>query len=68
MGAYYSKDKNIETLVRDLIKQGWSAVKSKHWQIYTPDGRWKVAVPMTPSCPRAFMNFKADVRRLQRSN
>ena len=35
---------------------------SKHPYLKRPDGR-KCIIPGSPSCPRAFMNFRSDVRR-----
>lgn len=59
----YSQDKNINTVVKDLIDVGWKAVKKKrHWQLMSPIGR-VLTVPSTPSDIRAVKNFICDVRR-----
>ena len=33
----YSKDKNIDSLVRELISEGWGSVRGKgHWKLKSP--------------------------------
>ena len=61
----YSKDKDVDTLVRSLLDEGWQPVKRKrHWQVVSPTGT-KLTVPVTPSDGRAFMNFRGDVKRFK---
>jgi hypothetical protein len=61
----YSNDKNINTLVNQLLKyKGWSIKRGRHPILVTPMGR-KLTVPSTPSDFRAYKNFKLDIRRLQ---
>ncbi|MDI4667627.1 hypothetical protein AAEU31_02355 [Pseudoalteromonas sp. SSMSWG5] len=61
----YSSDKDINMLVRALLKKkGWSIRQGKHPKLITPSG-FKVTVPSTPSDFRAFKNFKNDIRRLK---
>ena len=61
----YSNDKDVDTLVRELLDEGWTPTKRKrHWQVVSPSGT-KLTVPVTPSDGRAFMNFRGDVRRLK---
>mgnify|MGYP000920358706 CR=1 FL=1 len=60
----YSRDKNIATFVRDLVRQGWQYhMGGRHGKLISPTGRW-MPVPCTPSDHRAFLNFKRDIRRL----
>ena len=62
----YSKDKNIDSLVRELISEGWSSTRKKgHWQIKPPTGNKIQTIPVTPSDGRAFMNFRGDIRRIK---
>ena len=60
----YSNSKDINCLIKKLIKQGWSyKVGKKHGRIIAPNGR-KLTVPSTPSDCRAYYNFRGDVRGL----
>jgi hypothetical protein len=60
----YSKDKNIDSLVCEMLEKGWQPVKRKrHWQVVSPTGI-KLTIPVTPSDGRAWMNFRGDVRRV----
>ena len=61
----YSTDKNINSLVHQLLKQNqWQIRRGRHPVLIAPTGK-RLAVPGTPSDRRAFINFKQDVRRLQ---
>jgi len=61
----YSSDKDINMLVRILLKKkGWSIKQGRHPRLITPSGV-KITVPSTPSDFRAFKNFKMDIRRLK---
>jgi hypothetical protein len=63
----YSSDKNIEALVKQLVKTGWHYCRrSKHGQLRPPQGRPALTVPCTPSDRRAFANFKRDVGHANR--
>ncbi len=56
--------KEIKTLVKWLIRQGWSFHKgSKHGRLRAPSGLPTLTVPGTPGDRRAFLNFRRDVRR-----
>ena len=59
-----SKDKDINSFVRSLIKLShWTAVRgSKHIALLSPLGK-RITVPSTPSDRRAYINFKKDVLR-----
>jgi len=60
----YSKDKNINQKVRNLIKSGWEAkAGSKHRSIISPAGD-RLTIPSTPSDYRAWYNFKRDAREI----
>lgn len=61
----YSTDKNIDSLVRDLLKENWQPTKRKrHWQVVSPKGK-ALTIPLTPSDGRAFMNFRSDIKRVK---
>ena len=61
----YSSDKNIEALVKQLIKDGWQYFRRrKHGRIKPPQGYPVLTVPCTPGDCRAFLNFRRDVRHV----
>ena len=60
----YSAGKEIDALVRHLVKSGWQFRHGgKHGRLFAPDGGPILTVPKTPSDRRAFLNFRQDVRR-----
>ena len=62
----YSKDKNIDKIVRELIAEGWSSTRKKgHWQLKPPNSDRIQTVPLTPSDGRAYLNFRSDVKRIK---
>lgn len=61
-----SKDKNINTLVNQLISVGWKYKRrKKHGSIISPKGKMLI-IPSTPSDRRAFYNFRQDVKAISR--
>jgi hypothetical protein len=61
----YSSSKEINTLVKSLIRVGWKYFRgTKHGRIRAPSGYPTLTIPNTPSDYRASMNFKQDVRRV----
>lgn len=59
----FSHNKDVNSVVRKLIKSGWEPIKkARHWQVKSPQGD-VLTVPNTPSDGRAVLNFKCDVRR-----
>lgn len=59
----YCRDKQINSLVADLVREGWQFSRGKHGKLRTPSGRGFVTVPSTPSDHRAFQNLCRDIRR-----
>ncbi len=58
-----STDADINALANELLREGWVvAARKTHTKLRHPSGRILV-VNRTPSDCRAFLNFKADVRR-----
>jgi hypothetical protein len=63
----FSTDKNIDSLVRELVDSGWTPIKKKrHWQITPPNSNQAQTIPLTPSDGRAFLNFRGDIKRRMR--
>ncbi|MRR51461.1 MAG: hypothetical protein EG825_11195 [Rhodocyclaceae bacterium] len=59
----YCTAKEIDCLVKQLIRQGWSFQKGrKHGRLSAPTGQPTLTVPCSPSDRRAFLNFRRDVR------
>lgn len=64
----YCTNKEIDHLVRDLVKQGWHfSWGSKHGRLSPPQGAAKITVPKSPSDCRAAQNFSHDIRRILNS-
>jgi hypothetical protein len=64
----FSKNDRINVLVRRLLREGWRIERGgTHWKVFAPGGGF-ISVPGTPSDRRAFLNFRADVRRIKRTN
>lgn len=62
----YCRSQEIDTLVTDLVRQGWQFSRGrKHGRLRAPEGRGALTVPGTPSDRRAWMNFRRDVRRME---
>jgi predicted RNA binding protein YcfA (HicA-like mRNA interferase family) len=59
----YCRDKQIDKLVADLVREGWRFSRGKHGKLRTPCGRGFVTVPSTPSDHRTFQNLCRDIRR-----
>jgi hypothetical protein len=60
---YFSKNKEINQLVQELIQFGWSYAKRRQYKLFPPNGCGMVIVPGTPGDRRAFQNFRRDVRQ-----
>jgi hypothetical protein len=61
----YSSMREIDLLVHDLIRNGWTFRRGgKHGLLSPPGGTPTVTVPCSPSDWRAFLNFKRDVRNV----
>lgn len=59
----YSSAKDINKIVRDLIRAGWTYRRGRrHGRLRAPYGGPELTVPGTPSDWRALIKFKSDVR------
>lgn len=63
----YHRNSNINNLIKEKIDQDWRIEQGKHIKLYNPYGGF-ITISRTPSCPFAFNNIKADVKRLERFN
>jgi hypothetical protein len=60
---HYSQSKDINKLVRDLVRDGWVPVRRKrHYQIISPAGIVQT-IPGSSGDWRSLMNLKKDIRR-----
>ena len=57
----YSASKEINTLVRQLVRDGWLF----QWGGQHPNRAACLSVPSTPSDRRAVLNFRKDIRRVR---
>ena len=58
----YSKNKDINRLVKYLVSSGWKHRRGKrHCSLYPPDGN-RLTIPSTPSDRRAYLNFRMQVK------
>lgn len=65
----YCSNKDIDQLVRQLVRQGWSFQRGgKHGQLTHPDGRPKLIVAKSPSDFRSLHNFQRDLRKVTSSS
>lgn len=59
----YCRDKQINKLVANLLREGWQFSRGKHGKLRTPSGRGFVTVPCTPSDHRTYQNLGLEIRR-----
>ncbi len=60
----YCSNKDIDQVVRQLVRQGWSfRPGSKHGRLTHPDGRQVLTVAKSPSDYRSLLNFRRDLRK-----
>ncbi len=61
----YSTDKDINCLVRQLVREGWGYQRRrKHGRLISPDGKHALTIAGSPSDCRSFENFRQDVRKI----
>ena len=60
----FSNNKDINNLVKCLIKNGWLVLnRKKHAILVAPSGR-KMPIPSTPSDYRSWYNFSRDIKHI----
>lgn len=62
----YCKDKDINQLVKDMVRSGWRFEWGRHGKLLHPKGTGFITVPKTPSDHRCLTNIRRDIRRLLR--
>lgn len=65
---YFSKNKDINQLVLELLLLGWTYANGRHYKLYPPNGCGMVIVPTTPGDHRVFQNFRRDARQRLRGD
>ncbi len=61
----YSRDKDINQLVKRLLKAGWRYRQGKKHGLLLHGTQKMMCIPSTPSDRRAYSNFTAQARRLR---
>ncbi|MGY2313150.1 type II toxin-antitoxin system HicA family toxin [Pseudomonas sp. SDO5522_S412] len=60
----YCSNKEIDQLIRKLVRQGWSFRRGgKHGRLTHPGGRSTLTVAKSPSDCRSLDNFRRDLRK-----
>ncbi|WP_152965106.1 MULTISPECIES: hypothetical protein [Comamonas] len=60
----YSSQKELNQLIRQLVRQGWSYRQGrKHGRLTHPDGWPTMTVAKSPSDSRSVENFRHDLRK-----
>lgn len=61
----YCSNRDIDQVIRQLIRQGWSFRRgSKHGRLTPPDGQQTLTVAKSPSDYRSLLNFRRDLRKV----
>lgn len=61
----YCSDKDMNQLVKRMVRTGWTFEHGKHGKLRHPTGIGFITFPRTPSDHRSLLNFLRDVRRLE---
>lgn len=59
----FAQCKDMDRVLRSLIKEGWVLTKNTHGRITHPCGKY-ISFSLTPSDKYAFRQLERDVRRL----
>lgn len=65
---YYSADKDINKLIKKLLKQPNTNFKYGKKHDFLIIHNIKIAIPCTPSHISTFIKFKSQIKRIQRLN
>lgn len=68
MLSLHGRKPELAALVKEYARKGWNVAKTRnnHLKFTAPTGAI-CFVASTPSCPRAFGNARADLRRIERT-
>lgn len=62
----YCNNKEMDKAIRLLVRRGWQYRRGKkHGVLEAPSGG-RVVVSVTPSCPRTYKNFIANIRSAEK--
>lgn len=61
----YSSDKDINLLIKGMLRSGWHFERGRHGKLHHPTGFGFVTFAKTPSDYRCIMNIQRDIRRLE---
>ena len=61
--AKYATCKDMERVIKSLVKAGWVYSKNHHGRVTHPSGRY-LTFSVTPSDKYAFRQLERDVKRL----
>lgn len=61
----YCCDKDINKVIAELVRDGWTFSRNRHGKLQQPNGFGFVVIPCTPSDHRSLLNLKRDIRRLE---
>lgn len=62
----YCQDKDINRLVGEMVRTGWSFARGRHGKLRHPAGVGFITFSKTPSDHRCLMNIRRDIRLLER--
>lgn len=63
----YSTSKEINLLVKEMVRAGWRYESGKHGKLYHPTGSGLITFSRTPSDYRAILNLCRDIRKITKS-
>lgn len=64
----YCNDKDINQLIKEMVRSGWRFEHGRHGKLCHPAGAWFITIPKTPSDYRCLLNIRRDIRRILRSS
>lgn len=63
---HVSNDSDIQRTAEEFVALGWTIEgksRGKHYHLVSPSGKIRRSVPLSPSCYRAKLNFRSQMRR-----
>ncbi|MBK7463621.1 MAG: hypothetical protein IPP59_07485 [Betaproteobacteria bacterium] len=62
---HYCNDKDINRLIKEMLRSGWRFEPGRHGKLRHPAGVGFITFPKTPSDHRSLLNMRRDIRRLE---